>query len=82
MTAILFDRLPLAAHMVQRVTRSRPSMTITAPAPRAHCVPYDVLSERNREEYVAQSAATVGGKPAAFRSLSSTAPAVAGKAQP
>lgn len=67
MTAILFDRKPLSVFMVQRVTRSRPPGTITAPVPRAHGVPYDVISEANRDAYLRQSAATAGGKVAAFR---------------
>lgn len=58
----LFDLRPLEIHMLQRVTHSRPAVTITAPLPECHAVTYDVLSERNRDAYIAQSAATRDGK--------------------
>lgn len=60
-------RWPLSVHIVQRVTRSTPPATITAPAPEHRCVIYDIASEANREAYIAQSAATRGGKVAEFR---------------
>ncbi len=66
MTSLAFDRLPLAVHMIQRVTHSTPPVTITAPIEQ-HLVPYDVISESNRESYLAQSAATRDGKVAEFR---------------
>lgn len=62
MSALAFDFRPQAVVMIQRVTHSRPAVTITAPAPELHAVTYDVLSERNRADYIAQSAATRGGK--------------------
>lgn len=65
MTSLAFDLSPLDVHMIQRVTHSTPPVTITSPE--QHCVPYDVLSESNRESYLAQSAATHDGKVAEFR---------------
>lgn len=67
MTYLTFDLSPLDIHMIQRVTHSTPPVTITAPAPEHHCIPYDVLSESNRESYLAQSSATRDGKVAEFR---------------
>lgn len=67
MNAIAHYPYPLDVHIVQRVTHSTPPVTITAPAPERHCVSYDIASEANREAYIAQSAATRGGKVAEFR---------------
>lgn len=66
MTSIAFNLGPLAVHMIQRVTHSTPPVTITAPVEQ-NLVPYDVISESNRESYLAQSAATRDGKVAEFR---------------
>lgn len=67
MSAIAFDRKPLAVYMVQRITRSRPPVTITAPAPEVLCATYDVVSDTNRDAYLRQSAATRDGKVAEFQ---------------
>lgn len=66
MTSLAYSRLPAAAYIVQHVKHSTPPVTITAPAPEQRCIPYDVVSESNRESYVAQSAATRGGRVAQF----------------
>lgn len=74
MRAAAFDHLPLSAHMVQRVTHSRPAVTITAPLPEQHCVPYDIASDANRDAYLAQSAATREGTVAPFSLTPAHAP--------
>lgn len=82
MNAIAFDHCELAVHMIQRVTHSRPAVTITAPVPEQLGSPYDVVSEANREAYIAQSARTHGGVVAEFvrdTTLPVTQPADAGK---
>lgn len=67
MNTLTFDRQPLAVHMIQRVTHSRPAVTITAPMPEQRGAAYDVVSEANRQAYIAQSARTRGGKVAEFK---------------
>jgi hypothetical protein len=68
MTAITFDRKPLAVFMVERITFRRPAPTITAPCATV-ARQYTALDELNRQAYVAQSAATSGGRVAQFRRL-------------
>jgi hypothetical protein len=67
MNTATFDRQPLAVHMIQRVTHSRPAVTITAPMPEQQGVAYDIVSESNRQAYIEQSAKTRNGKVAEFK---------------
>jgi hypothetical protein len=67
MTTLAFDHQPLAVHMIQRVTHSRPAVTITAPMPEQQGVAYDIVSESNRQAYIEQSAKTRNGKVAEFK---------------
>lgn len=50
--------------IVQHAKWRNPATMITAPEPSLHT--YDIVSERNRQDYVRQSAATVGGVVAPF----------------
>ncbi|EIL88572.1 hypothetical protein UU9_12513 [Rhodanobacter fulvus Jip2] len=63
---IAFDHQPLAVHMIQRVTHSRPAVTITAPMPEQLGAAFDVVSEANRQAYIEQSAKTRDGVVAEF----------------
>lgn len=66
MSTMTLDRKPLALCMVERVTRRRPSVTITAPCSTV-ARQYTVLDDDNRLAYIAQSAATRNGLVAPFK---------------
>ena len=60
MSKFFFDLRPLEIHMVQRCKWRGPGHTITAPPPSMRT--HSARAEENRRAYIAQSAATRGGK--------------------
>lgn len=65
MKNFVFDLRPLDVFMVQRCRWRDPKPTITAPAPQLRLREHNERAEENRRAYIAQSAATRGGKVAA-----------------
>jgi hypothetical protein len=62
MKNFVFDLRPLDVHMIQRCRWRNPAPTITAPAPHQQLRVHNERAEQNRQAYIAQSAATRGGK--------------------
>lgn len=62
MQRFVFDLRPLEIFMVQPCRWRQPRPTITAPSPYLHLRGHNERAEQNRQAYIAQSAATRGGK--------------------